>query len=122
MKITHVVHSLDPALGGLPAVPLRLATAQVRLGHSISLLTSDDSSSFKRFLDAHGVSGAQAIRHLSGPRLSRWNTFSGLDATGALGRLLHGAEIVHLHGVWDSLLVHAILTITGFKMLASLYS
>lgn len=107
MKITHVVHSLDPVLGGLPAVPLRLATAQARLGHCISLLTSDDSHSFQYFLDAHGVSDAQAIRHLSAPRLSRWRRLSGQVATGALGHLFRGAEIVHLHGVWDSLLVQA---------------
>lgn len=105
MKITHVVQSLDPALGGLPAVPLRLATAQARLGHTVSLLTSDDSPSFQRFLDAHGVAGSDSVQRWPAPRPSRWSRLSGRDAGGAIGRQLIECEIVHLHGLWDPLLV-----------------
>ena len=59
MRILHVVVGLDPALGGLPAVPLRLAAAQALAGHSVAIAAHDAPA--RREQIAQSISGIPGI-------------------------------------------------------------
>jgi len=105
MRIVHVVRTLDPAAGGLPIVPVRVAAAQVALGHSAAVLAQRDA--------ANGADVPQLFRDVPGAdRVGRLGV-TPAGATVMLGRgrvwgelreHLGGADVVHVHGVWDPVL------------------
>jgi glycosyltransferase involved in cell wall biosynthesis len=101
LKIAHVTHSLDPAAGGLPVVPIRLASAQASLGHDVTLLAQRDSAAQPGTpILFEGVPGIAAVRHEWLPPSSRWTILGGRPIWVALERLLRETDILHLHGIW----------------------
>lgn len=100
MRIVHAIPSLDPADGGPPAVAVRLAEAQARLGHEVRLLHLEPAPG-----RADAVAGL--IASPPGPRLS---TVEALPPSHGLRRRLqawqgriasHRPDIVHAHGLWQ---------------------
>jgi glycosyltransferase involved in cell wall biosynthesis len=87
MRIAHVIRSLDPKEGGPPMVATRLATAQARLGHEVTLVAP----------------GAPAdippgwLPDLSGPAPAFSRNYPDPAEF----------DILHLHGVWDRVLFRA---------------
>lgn len=111
MTITHVIVALDPHHGGPPTVATRLASAQAALGHKVSIV-------------AYALPGADERTAASlkvVPRMERVSVRL-MDPPGRLERLtaraarrgaLHDAivkdkaDVVHLHGMWETLLTAA---------------
>ena len=95
MRILHVIRRLDPYEGGPPAVVSRLAAAQAsRPGvRGVSVLHHPAGSRGPAFDAIPGFNLVQ--RHeIAEPALNAW-----------LGANLPNYDVVHLHGVWDSILV-----------------
>jgi glycosyltransferase involved in cell wall biosynthesis len=102
MRILHVIISLDPAIGGPPAVVPRLAAAQAALGYEVHLATY-------RFTQ-HGCAAHESLRNIpffekvGKHELDPPNRLERLTARRArrgLSDLAAGIDILHLHGVWD---------------------
>jgi glycosyltransferase involved in cell wall biosynthesis len=108
MRIIHVIHSLDPALGGPPVVATRLAAQQALSGHEVGIVTTlsprhaervaalrADLAGFRK-VDVFGCEN-RPLRELSG--------FG--PGSALLARLIDQRVFVHLHGVWDPLIATA---------------
>lgn len=108
VNIVHVTHSLDPAAGGLPVVPVRLAAAQAALGHRVTVLaTCDAAAQFEVPQLFAGVPGIDRVKHgwLPPARVSSIVGRSALRRT--LTRHCAGVEMVHLHGIWAPMIAAA---------------
>jgi len=108
MRIAHIVNRMDPSDGGPPAVVARLAAAQARAGHRVSVCANRPRDTAEQFRRAYG-----AIRGFESVPL----TFFGSGRVGErlLGRairhelasLLAEHDFVHVHGMWQPLLLQA---------------
>ncbi|MFO0807400.1 MAG: glycosyltransferase [Gemmataceae bacterium] len=105
MRIVHITRTLDPAAGGLQVYPVRLAAAQAALGHEVWLASERDGSAVDGTPPAfEGVPGADRVR-------VGWVTPSDAWAMLGLGAawyqcrdLISGADICHIHGLWEPVL------------------
>jgi glycosyltransferase involved in cell wall biosynthesis len=89
MKIAHVIRSLDPLGGGPPIVVVRLAAELARQGHDVRIISEPAPDARERIAAMIGsLPGAQKVQYES----------SGNHAA------MKNAGIIHLHGVWDSIL------------------
>ena len=108
MKILHIVRSLDPAMGGLPAVVARLAAGQALLGHDVSIAAYSDPGNnlaVSEFLES--IPYMDNIKILD---CGKENYLEHITAGGAFYRIKGAAQdhdVVHLHGIWDSILLAA---------------
>ena len=97
LRIAHVIRSLDGRAGGPPVVCTRLASAQVSRGHAVSVVT-----------EAVGDAGAVAgIESRVVPPVGLGELLTGGPARRLLAGWCAGADVLHLHGVWDPLLLVA---------------
>lgn len=105
MKILHVIQTLDPATGGLPAVAVRLAAAQASLGHEVHVLSYQTPGAERAVEQSCAeVPGIEAVRlHQLQPGRVFERLFAG-NVRHELRTLLSDCCVVHLHGVWDSIL------------------
>jgi glycosyltransferase involved in cell wall biosynthesis len=102
VRILHVIASLDPAGGGLPAVAPRLAAAQAAHGCEVHLVAyrgreheAATDASLNRIAHFEKVE-----RHeLRAP--SRLETLTAWRARRHVARLAARVDMLHLHGVWD---------------------
>jgi len=102
MKILHVMHDMDPAHGGPPAVVARLAAAQASLGHDVRVFCGGKAS--RAETTAKSLEGIPFIdrvtfqtEHLQERLIeaywpSPWSK--------PLRRAIEVSDFVHLHGVW----------------------
>jgi glycosyltransferase involved in cell wall biosynthesis len=93
MRILHVIAALNPEAGGPPAIAIRLASAQAQLGHAVSIATVIPAPQ----ASLESVPGSSQVAVRSGPDL----------AGASLTSMVAAADVVHIHGVWDSLLRRA---------------
>jgi glycosyltransferase involved in cell wall biosynthesis len=84
MRIAHVIRSLDPRGGGPQTVATRLATAQARLGHRVTLVAGEGPA----------IPPEGWLPALPGPRPA----VQECDPDAA------AYDVLHLHGVWDRIL------------------
>lgn len=100
MKVLHVIRSLDPAEGGPPVIVQGLTQAQAELG-------------IWPRIAAYGSSARVPFRTepevpiLELRRLPRWMELVCVPDRSRLKEAIREADIVHLHGVWDPILVQA---------------
>ncbi len=92
----HVVETLDPAAGGLPAVPVRLACAAARAGRAVGVASPDVGQHREPY---QSIAGADEVDWLPLDRdaVGRW-----LDDGGG-GETSNSA--LHCHGVWSPALL-----------------
>src|SRR4051812_33148674 len=111
MRILHVISTLDPATGGPPSVVSRLSSAQAALGHAVTVVSDVEpgregaiAASLQTIPDIELV----RLENLP-PRPRGWLwPFAPRDRRRALlERLTADADVVHMHGVWESLLLAA---------------
>ena len=103
IRILHVIASLDPAKGGPQAVVENLSLAQASLGHRVAV-ASYAAGSETTFIapetlvgvDLHLLPQGDAVERLTASRMA-----------GALCRLVPKFDVLHLHGVWEPLLLRA---------------
>lgn len=106
MNICHVIGTLDPAAGGPSVVVLRLAEAQARLGHNVSILALQRAQRID-VIDNFVASSATVDRL----RLRRITLHRRMDRVllGSLMRefdgLLPALDVLHLHGLWELMLL-----------------
>jgi glycosyltransferase involved in cell wall biosynthesis len=100
VKVAHVIQSIDPKLGGPSAVVMRLAREQASLGAEVTIVTALSGNARQCFDDWVAQLGPCAnVNLVLWPRGWLHTFFIGSPV-----RELHGKnDIVHLHGVWDSL-------------------
>lgn len=94
MKIIHVVRQFNPAVGGLEASVLNLATSQrSRLGLDARVVTLDRVFGSANILPAEENVGGVPVRRLAWKGSTRYPL-----APGVLTHL-HDADVVHVHAV-----------------------
>ncbi len=108
MRIVHVIAILSPAHGGPPVICGSLAAAQAGLGHDVSIVTYRDaefeSYLAKTFAPMPGFSRVRVVEMGERTRAEAWLA---RRARGLLRDEVRGADFVHLHSVWESVLVRA---------------
>ena len=106
MRITHVIDSIEPSRGGPPVVATRLASAQATLGHEVSILSycaPDHREAITGFYQHIPGRSNVTLKFLE----PDWNRFSYLVHDSTIADMLKGSDVLHLHGVWEPLLVEA---------------
>jgi glycosyltransferase involved in cell wall biosynthesis len=107
MRVFHVVQSLDPAQGGLPVVASSLGAAQAQLGTWVGLVCygHDTSTADGRVpMSVDDMSHFDLMHPSTLPRPSAIELFTARGAARELNRLLQRGDVLHLHGVWNSVL------------------
>ena len=108
MKIVHVITSMDPDKGGPQAVVMRLASAQASLGHAVYVVSQADSETLAHVARLGGaIPGFSRVVWQILPPPDLFETVLCLKARPFLSRILADAHYVHLHGVWEPILVCA---------------
>src|SRR5664280_2062300 len=96
MNVVHVIPSLDPSQGGPVIALLGLVKAQAKLGQTVQVVVGSHSTSatIAREMEEFGVRVT-----LTPPQSGR--VFESLHVTVAVRRRLPGADVVHIHGLWQ---------------------
>jgi glycosyltransferase involved in cell wall biosynthesis len=107
MKIVHVITTMDPDKGGPQAVVMRLAAAQANLGHAVHVVSQADTQTLGHVARlGEAIPGFQHIVWHAVPP-GRLEEVLCRKARPLLARILADAHQVHLHGVWEPILVFA---------------
>lgn len=104
LRILHILRTLDPAAGGPPNVAVRLAAAQVELGHEVQVAYYASSSGLSFDSAYSRILHVDRVIRREFPLLGRWERFSAREAGKALRSLLPTFDIVHLHEMWQPIL------------------
>ncbi|WP_079210711.1 glycosyltransferase [Brucella pituitosa] len=108
MKIIHIIGSFDPAKGGPQAVVVRLAAAQAALGHDVTIVSySDDEIDYRAAKATAAIPGFQCVKTFMLPMPGRYETLTGRRAAKILSVMVRSANFVHMHGVWETILLRA---------------
>ncbi|QDY70480.1 glycosyltransferase [Qingshengfaniella alkalisoli] len=105
MEILHVIDDLDPAHGGPQSVVVRLAAAQAAHGADVGLASYSPAHIVSQA--TAGIPGIErvAISVLGAERA--WTELICSQAARILSSRIGSSDIVHLHGVWEPLLLRA---------------
>jgi glycosyltransferase involved in cell wall biosynthesis len=106
LRIVQVMASFDPAGGGPPAVATRLAAALARAGQHVTMAAWHTPEGWQRVQsDLSRVPGAADLHWFDLPRPgSVRELLFARHARAQLEQLIPQADIVHCHGVWESIL------------------
>jgi len=109
MRILHVTYSLAADQGGPTMVTTRVAAAQAGLGHDVTILTRESAG---KETELPAIAGSERVR------IERIGRGSGLGSTIAkvrgsdslprLHELIARHDVVHIHNIWDPILIHAV--------------
>ncbi|MHC4996026.1 MAG: glycosyltransferase [Planctomycetota bacterium] len=103
-----MIGTLDASTGGPPKVAACLSVAQRRLGHEASIACcpalGGETAETKLLANVPGAD-AMTVHHV--PDSRGIDRYRGRAAQAALTPLIDGSDIVHLHGVWEAVLVAA---------------
>jgi glycosyltransferase involved in cell wall biosynthesis len=105
MNILHVVSSLDPVNGGPPRVVARMAAAQARIGHSVSILSYGESDGLAAIQEMTARMPGFASVHLEfveGGGL--WEKVFAQRAKARIESILTGINVVHIYDFWTPIL------------------
>jgi glycosyltransferase involved in cell wall biosynthesis len=106
MRILHVIDSLDPRHGGPPMIAFRLAAAQASLGHDVHIATRATPHADAQIAESlRDVPHAQDVRRHHISMTSRVLTLLSLRTRRDLAALVKEADFVHLHAVWEPLVL-----------------
>jgi glycosyltransferase involved in cell wall biosynthesis len=106
MRILHVIEILDPDKGGPQAVATRLAAAQAAFGHDVTIACYHAPAAaggrIASLVDA--IPGWPRVRRVELPPPTKWQRVVPRSARRLLDPAVASSDVVHLHGVWESLL------------------
>jgi glycosyltransferase involved in cell wall biosynthesis len=102
MRVVHVIGSIAARFGGPSKALKGLALAQLRGGQDVRIIT-DDAQEPVGTSAAADTGDVQVTNLPAAGRLAQW----GLGACNRLGDALRGADILHLHGVWEPVICEA---------------
>ncbi|MGA2233804.1 MAG: glycosyltransferase [Tepidisphaeraceae bacterium] len=107
MRILHVIGWINFVDGGPPVIATRLAAAQAVLGHQVSIASyssDDDPITLNRLAS---VPNWNLVMWHRFPPCGRVERLRGTDAARHLAPLIEAADVVHLHNVWEGILIRA---------------
>jgi len=106
MNITHIIGSLDPAGGGPPQVAARLASAHGQAGHRVRLVSyagpGRETEIQQSLSNVPHLDGVELI-YLDPPK-GKLDKLTGGQVKQALEKIIDGSDVLHMHGLWDTLL------------------
>ena len=106
--IVHVVPSLDPAYGGPATVAAHLAAAQAALGHQVTIVSALDPKRRNALhASTESIPGFSSVRLLVCPWASATARWFGRRLSPIYHSLFPYADLVHIHGVWEPMLLLA---------------
>jgi glycosyltransferase involved in cell wall biosynthesis len=106
MRIVHVVVSLDPNQGGLPAVATRLAAAQAAAGHDVSLVCHESAGPGREQAvndSLRTIPGINRVKIINVPAIVKFGLLVPKQTHEILRGQLANADVAHLHGLWEAL-------------------
>jgi glycosyltransferase involved in cell wall biosynthesis len=109
MRILHVIPTLDPYAGGPPMIAIRIAAAQGMAGHEVHFLSYEPDSGRRQRIAAESCRiphFGDVIQHFL-PPISFVERAVGLHARGISRRLVPGMDAIHLHGLWETIMLAA---------------
>ena len=109
LRILHVIGWLDFGDGGPPMVATRLAAAQARLGHDVSIAFYSSGRTIDQQTDRQlaALPNWDRIKVHRFPPCSRLERLLGKSAERQLEPLIAQADVIHLHNVWEGILLQA---------------
>ena len=107
MKIIHITDELMPSAGGLVSVPINLAAAQAGLGHDVLLVGRTGSQELFKSGEVQNIPHFKKVRVIDCQHPGLFAKFFPFKAKSILKKEITSNSIVHLHGVWDPLLLLA---------------
>lgn len=107
MRILHVIIGLDFADGGPPVVATRLAAAQAHLGHDVHMALYSCPADAQTNQQLKSLPHWEKVQVHPFPRAGKLERLRGTEAARGLAPLVAGADVVHLHNVWEVILLRA---------------
>jgi glycosyltransferase involved in cell wall biosynthesis len=107
LRILHVIGWLDFADGGPPMLATRLAAAQARLGYEVSIALYSSGGDVDQQTDKRlaGLPFWDKVAVHRFPPSSRLERLTGRAAGRRLRPLIESADVIHLHNVWEGILL-----------------
>ena len=105
MRVLHVIGGLNPASGGPSSVIVSVSAAQAA-GHAVTVLTTRETAAAGPMAKATATIphfGKVTILDIE-PQSGRLNMFTPVEP-GQLKALMANCDIVHLHGLWEPILL-----------------
>lgn len=103
VRILHVCPYSDATFGGPVSTLLGLTSAQSRAGDVVTVATASHPSRSHSIIPQLESAGVRVV--VTGPHRG---TFTRVRDSGALLAAIADADIVHVHGIWENLVVHAL--------------
>ena len=107
MKIIHVTDELQPEAGGLVSVPINLAAAQAADGHEVYLFGRAGKKQLLKSGEIKKIPNFERVDMDDANQPSLAGKFLPFKALSLLKQHITAGSIVHLHGVWDPILLLA---------------
>lgn len=105
MRILHVTYSLAADQGGPTMVTTRVAAAQAGLGHEVTILTRQSATKETPLPE---IAGSEKVRIERLPAQGTLAKIRGTDCREMLRSLVSSHDVVHVHNIWDPILIHAV--------------
>lgn len=108
MRVLHVINSMHPRNGGPPVIAARIAAAQAAAGAEVTLVAYEDVTPEElRQMMNPSLPGSDAVRVRLVPLGGAADRVLATGATAVLREEIGSAGFVHLHSVWDPILLRA---------------
>jgi len=107
MRILHVIRWLDFADGGPPVVVTRAAAAQAELGHQVTIACYSCGADEETENQLSTLSNWDKVQLQRFPQPDRLERLWGMDAARRLRPLIAESDVVHIHNVWETILLRA---------------
>ena len=108
LRITHVLASVNPNIGGPATVVARLAAAQASRGHRVTIISSLPAEHQRAFQQSTGkIPGFERVQLLVSPWVTPISRWFGMRLYPVYEMAFPFSDVVHLHGVWEPMLVFA---------------
>jgi glycosyltransferase involved in cell wall biosynthesis len=106
MRILHVINSLNPSSGGPTTACASLAAGQALLGHDVAVFGYRHVPSEADIrVQLSGIRGISALEFLLQPVPSKLERLLSSQAGAVAETLVGRCDVVHLHGLWEPLLL-----------------
>ncbi len=107
MNILHITDELMPSAGGLVSVPICLAAAQANLRHEVSIAARIGLIQLEESGELARIENFKMVKIEDADQPGLFRKILPLGSIRMLKRLIKKADRVHLHGVWDPILLIA---------------
>jgi glycosyltransferase involved in cell wall biosynthesis len=117
VKIVHVIASIDPKFGGPQAVVQRIAAAQCALGHEVHVISYANADAQKKTFEmGRDIPNFADIRWHILPEPDVGEKLLCREGRKLVRAAMPSASFLHLHGVWDPILLHAANVARKFRV------